>query len=432
MKKIFFFLLILLLTLYNLSQCKKTNYDYLIEWGKNNSVYISNKIRINYTNENTKNFNVKKKIEPNEILISIPEKLLLNINSALKLSSAKMQKQFEKYKKQKFKQSMNNDSELFSQRIENSFLAYLMTMANINKSEKNKLYQFYKYFFETCETNLDKFPLFYSTDQIRPFLFSLFANELIQTREAFEEEYIILQSQITKKQFDLDEYLKYRLFTYNKLVNITEQSYIVPFVDIIETNPISFNLQVKYFKENQTLNLISNQEIKPKQKLILAVVEMTNMASLIVYGRIYEENKNFLETFKISKISPVFLKNKNMNLMLANSNLMDLMKPKFYDEVIPDYMELSKLMKGDGSAVSALKLLIENIEEFRKQYDDVTTSILMKNFFDNEIVYNIKSVLETEKNFLDKKIKQLKKVLSYVDIPGKNNQNKNKDNKSDL
>ena len=264
------------------------------------------------------------------------------------------------------------------------------------------------------------------------FLFSLFANELIQTREAFEEEYIILQSQITKKQFDLDEYLKYRLFTYNKLVNITEQSYIVPFVDIIETNPISFNLQVKYFKENQTLNLISNQEIKPKQKLILAVVEMTNMASLIVYGRIYEENKNFLETFKISKISPVFLKNKNMNLMLANSNLMDLMKPKFYDEVIPDYMELSKLMKGDGSAVSALKLLIENIEEFRKQYDDVTTSILMKNFFDNEIVYNIKSVLETEKNFLDKKIKQLKKVLSYVDIPGKNNQNKNKDNKSDL
>ena len=159
---------------------------------------------------------------------------------------------------------------------------------------------------------------------------------------------------------------------------------------------------------------------------------MTNMASLIVYGRIYEENKNFLETFKISKISPVFLKNKNMNLMLANSNLMDLMKPKFYDEVIPDYMELSKLMKGDGSAVSALKLLIENIEEFRKQYDDVTTSILMKNFFDNEIVYNIKSVLETEKNFLDKKIKQLKKVLSYVDIPGKNNQNKNKDNKSDL
>ena len=429
MKKIFF--LLILLTLYNLSHCKKTNYDYLLEWGKNNSVYISKKIKINFTNENTKNFYVKKTIEPNEILISIPEKLLLNINSALKLSSTKLQKQFENYKKQKFKEAKNNSSELFNQRIENSFLAYLMTMANINKSEKNKLYQFYKYFFETCETNLDKFPLFYSTDQIRPFLFSLFSNEVIQTREAFEEEYIILQSQITKKQFDLDEYIKYRLFTYNKLVNISEQSSIVPFVDIIETHPVSFNLQVKYLKENKTVNLISYQEIKPKQKLILAVVEMTNMASFIVYGRIYEENKNFLETFKISKISPVFLKAKNMNPMLANSNLMDLMKPKFYDEVIPDYMELSKIMKGDGSSVSALKLLIENIETFRKQYDDVTTSVLMKNFFDTEIVYNIKSVLETEKNFLDKKIRQLKKILSYVDTPN-NDKNKNKDNKSDL
>ena len=426
MKKIF--LLLILLTAYNLSHSKKTDYDYLIEWGKNNSVFISDKIKINYTNENTKNFYVKETIEPNEIIISIPENLLLNINSALKLSSNKFQKQFEKYKKQKFKQAKNNSSELFNQRIENSFLAYIITMANLNKSPKNKLYQFYKYFFDTCETNLDKFPLFYSTDQIRPFLFSLFSNELIQTREAFEEEYTILDSQITKKQFDLDDYLKYRLFTYNKLVNISEQSSIVPFVDILDTNPVSFNLQVRYLQDNHTVNVISNQEINPEQKLILAVVEMTNMASLIVYGRIYEENKNFLETFKISKISPIFLRSKNMNLMLSNSNLMDLMKPKFYDEVIPDYMELSKMMNGDGSSVSALKLLVENIEEFRKQYDDVTTSVLMKNFFDTEIVYNIKSVLDTEKNFLDKKIKQLKKIVSYVDTNKKNKL----ENKSDL
>ena len=426
MKKIF--LLLILLTTYNLSHSKKTDYDYLIEWGKNNSVFISDKIKINYTNENTKNFYVKETIEPNEIIISIPENLLLNINSALKLSSNKFQKQFEKYKKQKFKQAKNNSSELFNQRIENSFLAYIITMANLNKSPKNKLYQYYKYFFDTCETNLDKFPLFYSTDQIRPFLFSLFSNELIQTREAFEEEYTILDSQITKKQFDLDDYLKYRLFTYNKLVNISEQSSIVPFVDILDTNPVSFNLQVRYLQDNHTVNVISNQEINPEQKLILAVVEMTNMASLIVYGRIYEENKNFLETFKISKISPIFLRSKNMNLMLSNSNLMDLMKPKFYDEVIPEYMELSKMMNGDGSSVSALKLLVENIEEFRKQYDDVTTSVLMKNFFDTEIVYNIKSVLDTEKNFLDKKIKQLKKIVSYVDTNKKNKL----ENKSDL
>ena len=167
-----------------------------------------------------------------------------------------------------------------------------MTMANSNKSKKNKLYQYYKYFFDSCETNFDNFPLFYSTSQISSFLFSLFGNELIQTKATFEEEYMILQSQITKKQFDLDEYLKYRLFTYNKLVNISGESSIVPFIDIIDYNPVSFNLQVNYTIENKSISVTANQEINPNQKLVLAVVEMTNMASFIIYGKTYEESKN--------------------------------------------------------------------------------------------------------------------------------------------
>ena len=409
------FLILILLTLYNLTQCKKTKYDYLLEWGKNNSVYISDKIGINYTNENLKNFYVKEKINPGDILISIPKKLLLSINSALNLSSSKMQKQFEKYKKQKFNPVLNNRSDLFNQRIEHSFLAYLMTIANQNKSKKNKLYQFYKYFFETCETNLDQYPLYYSTDQIRPFLFSLFGNEIIQTRNVFEEEYNTLQSQISKKEFDLDEYIKYRLFTYNKLVNITGNSFIVPFVDIIDNNPVSFNLKVNYTFENQSLSVPAVKEIKEGEKLVLAVVEMTNMASFIIYGKTYEENKNYLESFKMAKISPLFLKENNLNPMMANTELIDLMNPKYYEEVIPQYMELSKMIKGDGSAVSALKLYINNVETLRKQYNKVTMSVLMQNFMDLKSVENIKSILETEKNFLDKKIRDLKKVLSYVD-----------------
>ncbi len=78
-------------------------------------------------------------------------------------------------------------------------------------------------------------------------------------------------------------------------------------------------------------------------------------------------------------------------------------------------MELSKMIKGDGSAVSALKLYINNVETLRKQYNKVTMSVLMQNFMDLKSVENIKSILETEKNFLDKKIRDLKKVLSYVD-----------------
>ena len=231
-----------------------------------------------------------------------------------------------------------------------------------------------------------------------------------------------MQSQITKNKFDLDEYIKYRLFTYNKLVNMTGTSSIIPFFDIIDTNPVSFNLKINYDTKNQTLNLYAINEIKHGQKLLLAVVQMTNMGSFITYGKTYDENKNFLESFKIAEISALFLKEKNLNPMLANSNLIDLMKPRFYEDAIPNYIELSKMMKGDGSSVSALKLLIENIESLRRQYDEVTMSVLMKNFFDLKVVENIKSILDTEKNFLDKKLRDLRKILSYVD----------KEKKSDL
>ena len=413
MKKIFCFLILLIL--YNYIQSEKTKYDYLIEWGKNNSVYISNKIEINYTNENTKNFYVTDMIKPEEIIISIPQKLLLNIDSALKLSSSKIKKQYETYKKQKFKDILNNRSELYNQRIENSFLAYMMTIANKNKSKKNKLYQFYKYFFDTCETNMDNSPLYFSTDQIRIFLFSLLANEIIQTRAAFEEEYMTLISQVKTQQFDIDDYIKYRLFTYNKFVNISKARSIVPFVDIIDTDPLYFNLEVNYNNENQTINIKAVQEINKGDKLVLAVVEMTNMGSFIIYGKTYESNKDFLESFKMAKISALFLKEKNYSPMLANTQLIDLMKPKFYEDAIPDYIELSKIVKGDGSSVSALKLFIESVETLRKQYNQVARSALMDNFFDLKVVENIKSILETETNFLDKKIRELKKLLSYVD-----------------
>jgi hypothetical protein len=410
-----FFLLILFLTIYNFSDNKKTDYDYLLEWGKNHSVYISNKLGINYTNENNKNFYVKKKINPDEIIISIPKDILLNIDSALKLSPSSVKKQYEKYKQEEFKEVSYKNNEVLFQRIENSFLAYLITLANKNKSKKNKLYQFFKYFFNTLETNFDRFPLFYSTDQINIFLFSLFGNEIIHTRNLFEEEYNVLNNNIAKKSFDQDEYLKYRLFTYNKLVNISGSSSIVPFIDILDTNPVNFNLQINYTYENQSLSVISSKEIKPKNKLVIAMVEMTNMASLIIYGKTFEESKNYLESFKIAKISALFLHEKKLNPMASDAGLIDLMKPKYYEKMIPQYMELSKLLKEDASSVSAVKLILEYLVFFRGLYDKITTGILLKKFFDINLVNDIKSILETETNFLDKKIRELKKFLTYVD-----------------
>ena len=413
--KIYLISLILIITISyintgNKKENKKNDYDLLYEWGKNNSLFISNKIAMNYTNENDKNFYVKKKIKENETIMTIPKSLLLNVESALNLLGKKVRKQYENYKKQQFEAKNYANDEILSYRIDQSFLAYLMTIAN--KSKKNKLYQYYQYFFNTFETNLERFPVFFNSEQLRLLMFSLFGNEVIQTKEMFEEEFGILQKEISKKVLDQDEYIKYRIFTFNKFLNISGTSYIIPFIDMLETNPINYNLQINYTLEKDSITVISIKDIKPEDKLKMAVVQMTNSGSLITYGRIYEENKHYVENFRIPKISTAFLRERNIDPLMANGEVIDLSQKNYYEQIIPLYIELSKMLKEDGSKASALRLFLENIKSIRNEYNKLTVSELFKNFFIAKNVQNIRSVLDTEKYYLDKKIREMKIILN--------------------
>ena len=74
-----------------------------------------------------------------------------------------------------------------------------MTIANKNSSKKSKFYQFYKYYFNTLETDLERYPLFYNTEQMRLLMFTQFGNELMQTKEMFDEEFGIFEKYIYQK-----------------------------------------------------------------------------------------------------------------------------------------------------------------------------------------------------------------------------------------
>lgn len=413
--KIIIIALVLVIIISDILTQKKNDYDLLLEWGKNNSVFISDKIAMNYTNENIKNYYVKKKIKKNETIMSIPRKILLNIDSALDLSNPKIKKQFEIYKKEDFRNKQKDGiNEILPYRIDQSFLAYLMTIANKNKSPKSKFYQFYKYFFNTFETDVEKYPIFYNTDQIRLLLFSLFGNELMETKEMFDEEYDILQRKIYKKNLDQDEYYKHRIFSFNKLVNISGVSSLVPFLDMIETHPINYNLQVNYTESNDSLAIVAIKDITVKDKLFISVVQMQNSNSLITYGKVYNENKHYVESFKIAKVFTNFLREKKLDPFLASTEIVDLTEKNYYKQILPIYTDLSIHLKEDGSKTSALRLFLENMQSIRKTYDTITPSVLYKNFFQTKYVLNVKSVLDTEKYYLDKKIRELKILINKV------------------
>ena len=405
---VFFFLICIILNIYS---SKQNDYELLLEWGKNNSAYISDKIDMNYTNENNKNYYVKEKIKRDEIVMTIPKKILLNVDSAINILGVKIKKQYEIYKNN----LLNDKSEVGEDmlyHINQSFLAYLMTIANKNKSKnnKNKLYKYYKYYFNTFETNLEKYPLFFSTEQMRLLYFSIFGNEIISTKHLFEEEYEILQREIHKKILDQDEYFKYRIFTFNKFVNMTGTSYIIPFVDMLETNPINFNLQLNYTEDS--ISLVSTKDINPGDMLSMAVVQMSNSGFFITYGKVFDENKYFVDNFKITKVSQNFLREQNLDPLMATGELVDLTEKNYYEKVIPEYIEISKALKEDGSKASALRLFLENIKSVRESYNKLTVSELYKNFFNTKIIKNIRSVLDTEKYYLDKAIREMKKIVN--------------------
>ena len=402
--------LIIVLSLFNIIYNKSEDYEHLLEWGKSHSVFISDKIAMNYTSENIKNFYVTQEIEKNETIMIIPSDLVLNIDRALNLSGSKTKKLYEKYKNEKF-EYVNS---FIDYRIEQSFLAYLMYSANKHKSEKNKLYQFFKFFFNTFETNMDSFPLFYNAEQFNLLTSSLFGNEIFQMRALFDEEYSILDKRVLKKGLDYDEYLRYRQYTLSKGRNITKKCSLVPFVDMFDIHPTKYNLKLRIRMDDYGIKVVSRKKIKPNRKLLLKIDSLQNSNLLTFYGKTFKESENTVNNFLVPYISSLYLTERNLDQSLANNEKIDLAREKFYEEAMKTYMEFSKKIKEDGSPLSALNIFKGNLKALRKKYDEVSTSQIHKTFFTLKDIENIKRVLSTEMRFYDEKMKVLDVLIDYT------------------
>ena len=408
--KSFLLSLIIIVTSLYIIKTKSEDYDHLLEWGKSHNVYISEKLAMNYTSENIKNFYAKEEIEKNETIMIIPKDIVLNIETALKLFGTKTNKLYEKYKNEKFEYT----NEFLKYRIQQSFLAYLMYDGNKHKTEKNKFYQYFKYFFNTFETNLDNFPIFYNNEQFSLLTSSLLGNEIFQTRALFDEEYTILDKRVLTKRLDYDEYLKYRTYTLSKGNNITGLCTLIPFVDILEVHPTKYNLKLKFDLDDYGVKVIATKKIKTNRKLMVKILSMQNSNMLIFYGKTFKELDNTVNSFLVPYISPLYLTERNLDQSLAKNDKIDLVHEKFYEEAMPTYMEFSKKIKEDGSPLSALRIFMGNLKALRKKYDEVTTSKLHKTFFTLKDVENVKRILNTEMRFYDEKMKVIDVLIDYT------------------
>ncbi len=411
MKNFFNFFLLLLSISFSSS---KTPYDDLLEWGKNNSLYISDNIGMKYINENNKTYYAKDDIAENTLIMNIPYDLMLNREKAFKLlDNKKLEKLYLDYKSQKF----GIDIGFLPASLEQSFLAYILTYYTTHpkKYKKTKFYSYFHYLIDTFETDLDSYPVFYSQSQLKLLTGSLALIETTLLKELYNEEANKLK-RLGGGKIDIDEFMRYRTLTTVKTLNITNNTSIVPFIDMFENDPIDYNINFKLNETTRDLYVFTTKPIRRDSTLYIRSGHFSNNKRFVIYGQTFEKMKDYIEAFQIPMISYKLqqqIKVEDENFEYEES--IDLVKKKFYKKALGTYKQLSKYNKEDGSDISAYKLFLKNLEMSREAYNDVSSSDVYREFVKAKDINNVIRVLNFEKKFMDEKIEVLKKYIHKLE-----------------
>ena len=404
------FLIIVIVNFIN----SKNNYDYLLEWGKNNSLFISDKLEMKYSSENNKTYYAKDDIPEKTLIMNIPFKIMLNIDNALELlNNKKLKKLYSEYQKEKFEISIG----FLPASLDQSFLSYLIYLVNHRQKhyKKTKFYQYFHYLIDTFETDLDSFPIFYNKNQLDLLKGSLSLMESTLMKELFKEEVHKLEYNHNQKSIDLDEYLRFRTLTVTKSLNISNITSIIPFIDMFDNDPIDFNVNFKLNETNNNLYVFTTKKVKRGSILYLRSGYFSNIKRFILYGDTFEKMKDYIESFQIPMISPMMhnsISDKDKGFDLDDT--IDLVKKKFYKDALKTYKKISKLKKEDGSDLSAYNLFLKNLEYVRGYYEPITSSHIYNQFVNLKDIENVKRVLYLEKKVLDEKIEVLRKFINKL------------------
>ena len=394
----------------------KNSYDYLLEWGLNNSLMISDKLGMIYTNENNKTYYAKDDIPENTLIMNIPFEIMLNIENALKLlNNRKLNKLYTDYKKTNFNVMVG----FLPSSIDQSFLSYLIYLVNHRQKhyKKSKFYQYFHYLIDTFETDLDSFPIFYNDKQFRLLQGSLAFLESTLMKELFKEEVDELEHTYKQKNIDFDEYLRFRTLTITKSLNISNITSIIPFIDMFANDPIDYNVNFKLNETNNDIFVFTTKKVRRGDILYIRSGYFSNIKRFILYGETFEKMKDHIDSFQIPMISNHLMLKEMEEKELANylDESIDLNKKKFYKDALKSYKKLSILRKGDGSDLSAYRLFLQNLELMRENYNGITTSDIHKEFINIKDINNVKRVLDLEKKFLDKKLNVLRNFISKLE-----------------
>jgi tetratricopeptide (TPR) repeat protein len=274
--------------------------------------------------------------------------------------------------------------------------------------------------------------VFYSQSQLKLLTGSLALIETTLLKELYNEESNKLK-RLGGSRVDIDEFMRYRTLTTVKTLNITNNTSIVPFIDMFENDPIDYNINFKLNETTKDLYVFTTKPIYRDSILYIRSGHFSNNKRFVIYGQTFEKMKDYIEAFQIPMISYKLqqqIKVEDENFEYEES--IDLVKKKFYKKALDTYKKLSKYNKEDGSDISAYKLFLKNLEMSREVYNDVSSSDIYREFVKAKDINNVIRVLSFEKKFMDEKIGVLRKYIHKLEKNEKREKKYEKDINKDL
>lgn len=426
-----------------------------LEWAKNNSIYINEKLILNKKTSGDKHyfFSADSRIQNNTLLLRVPYNMMItqfNLNEMYKDSK---NKKFENLWNKI--ENINND---FIQFFSTKQLFYMsVILENAMRKKKGPLYKKYKELLRMFDNlDMDIYPVFYDQYEKDYLSGSNFGSQLIRAMDSLNEEYIILDRDLNINIPNQDDFIKTRVIALISSINLNNTNYnysnefnetiIVPFLDCftktIFEDRSNARVERKSIKNTTSnlndyyLEIYSNDEIYIGGEIILKWTPFSNSELLLYYGFVEEENpirsRHFMDI-----INTKFKKDLNItdNKIFKNikKTLYELNTEFTAPDVINSYKNLSKHFdKYKNRKEGPYEMMLDNLKYYVNLYEEVLSDGNINKYINgNEKIKSIKEIIHQEKKFLDKKVDSLEKHIEKIKI-GKTEDKNNDNNDEDL
>ena len=281
----------------------------VLDWAKNNSIYINPKIVLNKRTkrDNYFSFYADSKIPNNTLLLRIPYTMMItqkNLYDTYKsIKNSKFEGLWEKV--------INLNSEYVKYYSTQQLLYMSIILEYAIRKKKGPLYKKYKEYLKLYEQrNMDIYPIFYDQDEKFYLSGSNLGIQINRATEALNEEYILLSTRLNISIPNQDDFFKTRVISLVSSIDFNNsniylpsgfnETCIVPFLDcfnkVISAERANTYFEMKGIKNDTNnltdyyLEIYSSDEIYIGSELNLKWRSFPNTEFLIYYGQVEEGN----------------------------------------------------------------------------------------------------------------------------------------------